>query len=145
MFGSDTEPSSQVFFLQVNVYGCFLLIIFSSQLDADQRNKLFSITLLWFKDEKVRYLLLRGISVNINHVSFIRSQGPIENSIAGCFKICDTSVIYIFNSNCLSMARTELKTRCSIVNHLWYRLFASRISATSVLSLLWFRFGQFHC
>ena len=54
--GSDTEPSNQVFFLQVNVYGCFLLILFSSQLDADQRNKLFSITLLWFKDEKVRYL-----------------------------------------------------------------------------------------
>lgn len=94
-------------------------------------------------------LLSRGINVNINHVSFIGSQGSNvtqshENSIAGCFKNCDTSVMYIFNSDCLSLARTELKTRCSIVNHLWYRLFACRISVTSVLSLLWFSFSQFH-
>lgn len=53
-------------------------------------------------------------------------------------------IYYIFNSNFLSLTRGKLKTTCSIVNHLWYRFFASRISFTSVLSLLWFRLGQLH-
>lgn len=41
------------FYLKTNILQMFSFPVLHPQIDADQRQKLFSIVLLWFKDEKV--------------------------------------------------------------------------------------------